>query len=363
MMAKDIIYDEAVKASIRSTIGPSKRSKILSAIFEIFVWLCVNSVLGTMNFLLISFYSQESIYKIFISAQITTHAACLFIELSMRSVGTKLHEFFRDRGSIRLSYVSVVIVSTVFGLIGLNVGAELHEKILGFDAYGHGGFFNAILGTLAIGIYISAFDRWLRNSREKQQLMETELQAARYLILQDRMRPHFLFNALNTIHSMLAFDASQADVALRTLSGIYRYLLGPSTQALVSFAEEWTFTKDYIEFQRLRYSDRLVLKISESGKLDGIKIPPLSIQPLVENAFKHGLEKMTDGDLILEIEAHEIPGGCVVRISDNGPGLTANQGKSVSLQNILHRIQYHYEKSKLTLERQNHRTVLELNIQ
>lgn len=104
--------------------------------------------------------------------------------------------------------------------------------------------------------------------------MVREHREARYKILQERMSPHFLFNALNTIHALLAKDPASADKAVLKLAHNYRYILNHSFKKVVDFDEEWDFVINYLSLEELFYRDHLTVTTEKVGTFHDIEIPP-----------------------------------------------------------------------------------------
>ncbi len=360
----------------------------MSVFVKLLGWLVVNTTLGIMNALLISFYSPEPLPRVFAVAQLNTHTICALIEISIYTLGIRLYEGGRRRGRPVPAFFLVLGVAMLAGLIGVYFGALLSRSLLDFDPLAHGQqqFFSVIYGSILVAIIITAIDRWGRSMAQRKLQLETALQEARLKSLQYRMRPHFLFNTLNTIHATLRRDPGKADRALMMLAGNYRFILETAENALIDFAEEWEFTRSYIELEHLRFADRLTLRLSagpqdedafDEGRAEqaatarekapspervresfaGVRIPPLSIQPLVENAFIHGVRRLREDGLI-EITARREESWVHVRVRDNGPApdwahdpalLLRGEG---TLPHIKERIQHYYpRRSDLTIRR------------
>ncbi|HOO70871.1 MAG TPA: AAA family ATPase [Spirochaetota bacterium] len=168
--------------------------------------------------------------------------------------------------------------------------------------------------------------------------------------LQDRMKPHFFFNAINTVHALISGDPKLAEESIIILADIYRYLLDHSFESEVPFTEEWNFSMSYIEFEKIRFPKILACTVKIKGNFDGLKVPPLTVQPLVENAIKHGIRQKT-GKGLLAVTALRNRNGFTVEVTDNGPGPQGDDLFSRSLGNIRDRLRYLYPGSGLTLER------------
>ena len=126
-----------------------------------------------------------------------------------------------------------------------------------------------------------------RESREavlQQQVTEAELRA-----LRAQINPHFLFNSLNTIADLVVRDAARAEAMTLRLAGVFRHVLANSSRPLTTIRDEIEFLRTYLYIEEVRFGDRLHVEIEMSPEVAGAEIPSLILQPLVENALKHGL--------------------------------------------------------------------------
>jgi len=174
--------------------------------------------------------------------------------------------------------------------------------------------------------------------------------AAEFKLLQKRMSPHFLFNALNSIHSLLIRKPDEADTALIKLANNYRFLMDISMKELIPFNEEWKFLQNYIDLEMIRFGDTINFHINNSGQLNHELIPPLTIQPLVENAIKHGLRNKAEGGTI-SITTKKKGSIVTISVKDDGVGLNNDDLFSRSLGNINKRLRHHYPDSNVHIEK------------
>lgn len=176
----------------------------------------------------------------------------------------------------------------------------------------------------------------------------SEHQELKYKLLQDRMSPHFLFNVLNSIYVFMEMDIEKAKKSLLIISDVYRYLTYQSTESLIEFDEEWEFVCNYLELQKLLYEDMLLVEIYKEGDFSNVFIPPMIIQPLVENSFKHGVMNINNtGRIAITVEKQS--NHIAIRVSDNGPGLNGEADYSKSLGNIVQRLGFNYDNVALNV--------------
>ncbi|MCP4137088.1 MAG: AAA family ATPase [bacterium] len=173
-----------------------------------------------------------------------------------------------------------------------------------------------------------------------------EHKEAKYKLLQERMNPHFLFNALNTIHAYVQVKPEKAADALQKLSENYRFLMDKSLLSIISFEDEWQFVKNYLDMESLRFGYRMSAEMEKKGVFEDVEVPPLCIQPLVENSMKHGLRDMK-GKGYIKVFAERAGNRVTVEVLDNGIGLTKKDIYSRSLGNILKRLKYYYADASL----------------
>lgn len=175
--------------------------------------------------------------------------------------------------------------------------------------------------------------------REEQ---DSLLRNAEIATLRAQINPHFLFNALNALNAIIPAEAPDARKTLLNLADIFRYSLN-SKQQLVSLADEIEIVEAYLQIERLRLADRLTTRIEIDERVRFIRVPALSIQPLVENAVKHGVSRKAKGGEV-QVVAREEEGGLRVEVTDNGPGFDTRvqRGQGHGLRSVERRLQLCY---------------------
>lgn len=175
--------------------------------------------------------------------------------------------------------------------------------------------FHSSLPTYWLILFVSwALDYALRAARLKASLTEARLDA-----LKTQLNPHFLFNTLNSISSLMYTDIEAADRMMARLSALLRSTIHNNGAQEVTLREELEFVDRYLEIEKIRFEERLRVRVDvEPGAMDGL-VPAFSLQPLVENAVKHGIGPLESGGS-LAIEGRRANGRLVVRITDDGAG-------------------------------------------
>jgi LytS/YehU family sensor histidine kinase len=142
---------------------------------------------------------------------------------------------------------------------------------------------------------------------------------ARLRSLESRIHPHFLFNTLNSISSLIAVNPPRAEQILGRLAALLRASLDNSNQPLIPLRQELAMVESYMDIETVRFGDKLRSSVEVPAELQDAKVPPMSVQSLVENAVKHGITPLSGGGEIL-VTASAENGGLRVEVRDTGPG-------------------------------------------
>ncbi len=212
-----------------------------------------------------------------------------------------------------------------------------------------------IFGTLAVWhfhdedrrIVAEAEVRAERLARTEQEALATHAELAR---LQAQIEPHFLFNTLSNVVSLIDTDAAAARSMLLDLTALLRTSLARSRRTDVSLAEELELLRAYLGIMAIRMGERLRWKIDADDDILAAHLPPLLVQPLVENAIRHGLEPRTEGGSLV-IRCRRTGTAMLIEVEDSGRGFGAAGAEGVGLTNVRERLQSCYgDKAALTLE-------------
>jgi two-component sensor histidine kinase len=194
-----------------------------------------------------------------------------------------------------------------YGRMPLRYAMELPGELIGFA-----------MVVMALWLSDSVTDQ--RRQAVREVTLERALVESRLRTLQLQLQPHFLFNALNTIASTLHVDAMLADRLIGRLADLLRASYRADETALVPFRDELALLHAYAELMHARFGERLTLTIDRGTVSDDTLVPPLLLQPLVENAVRHGrLER--DGVAEIAVEAHTSEDYVTVRVFDDGTGM------------------------------------------
>lgn len=204
----------------------------------------------------------------------------------------------------------------------------------------------------------------LAESRNLQ--LESSLIKAQMSALKNQLHPHFLFNSFNTISALMEEDIELSQRMIAKLAALLRMILKNGEAAFVSLEEELELAKLYLEVEQIRFKGRLVTRYSIDSSTKKIKVPTLLLQPIVENAIKHGFYKKLD-ECEISIRTYRQEDFLIIEIADNGGGSKNESTFSfgLGLKNVEERLKVAYEdKYELQASRMSYKNgfVVEIRI-
>lgn len=203
--------------------------------------------------------------------------------------------------------------------------------------------FTGTLQYIAFTSFFVAFIYYQNYLNQQKALNRAKLDA-----LMMQLRPHFLFNTLNSIASLIDIDAKSAQKMVLQLSKLMRQVLNKEGRDLVTLAEEIQFLRHYMDIESIRFKDRLLVQFDIAEQTLQAKIPSLLLQPIVENAVKHGVNKRIEDarlDICSRLLQQNNSTWLELQVKDNGPGFDQNgqdPKNGVGLENVKNRLQQHY---------------------
>jgi sensor histidine kinase YesM len=229
--------------------------------------------------------------------------------------------------------------------------------------------FLTILAGVSIGIYTTLRKRLEETTlelrtreleRERAFKLATEAQLAS---LESRIHPHFLFNTLNSISSLIPEDPARAERLVEQIAALLRFSLDANHSGLVPLERELKIVGDYLQIERARFGDRLRYQLDVPAELNQSQIPPLALQTLVENSVKYAIAPERAGGEI-RITATRSNGACRLEVSDSGPAFRLESAAAGhGLDNLKGRLSALFgTQAALTLERAGGRNKLILSV-
>ena len=229
--------------------------------------------------------------------------------------------------SIVFVFLKVAAYAPLFHLLNPGIDRTYFNILLG-------GFYADMLAYWAAVGVIHAIEYYVQTAR-----LDGALRAAELENLRAQLQPHFLFNTLQSISTLIHRDQPAADRMLTDLSGLLRLSLRNTATQEVSLREELSFLELYLAIMRVRFGDRLVIAVDAPESLMDARVPSLVLQPIVENAIRHGMADRPD---IGHVTVRATRDGDVLRleVTDDGPGLASmpTSGNGIGLGNTRERI-------------------------
>lgn len=309
----------------------------------------------------LSWWLSEVVVTIFITVGITyptLHALYRGIELALPAATAKRMSAWRDWHDWRdwRAGVFVSVVGISGALLGGAMALTLTGRMLHVDAWG---FFAAqpqIARNFLLLTVLIMFINWLwvrlHTKRQAQKLQATESQLR---LLQAQIEPHFLFNTLANVQSLMDHDTQRARLMLEAFTEYLRASLSQLRNSDCTLDDELAMAQSYLSLLQIRMDQRLRFVIEADNPARAAIVPPLLLQPLVENAIHHGLEPKIEGGQVC-ISASVKDGRLKICVDDDGLGLNAprrggRSGHGVALENIRTRLKTRYaDNANLSLQ-------------
>lgn len=253
--------------------------------------------------------------------------------------------------TLRAKGVENTFIEWLITVSCLTLGLSLTNQLLGIVFGNHDFMGNFVFfGGLSWGTPIYFIARYIESrgkiSREKQARKQAQLQTLRY-----QLNPHFMFNSLNTISAYIHSNPDLADEVLHELADILRYSLDTGEESSVSLQQELTIINKYLNIEKARFGERLTVNFDIPPELLNTQVPPLILQPIIENSIKHNAKQT---ELTITVKAKKNAQQVLqIFISDNGSGfnddvLIQGFGKGVGMKNLQQRMQQQ-SQGKVTL--------------
>ncbi|MFZ1905194.1 MAG: histidine kinase [Steroidobacteraceae bacterium] len=196
----------------------------------------------------------------------------------------------------------------------------------------------ATLFALWLVIYFVALSiRRRRDAELRQSELTRSLQQAELRLLKAQLNPHFLFNALNTVRSLIADNPKVAQIIVTRFANTLRYALSAGQHEIVPLSKELEIARDYLEIESLRLEDRLSVDYSVSEEAAAVGIPAMLLQTLVENAIKHGIAELPRGGRV-KVDAVVRDGTLLLEVMNSRPADVVRAAEGTGLRNSAERL-------------------------
>ena len=295
---------------------------------------------GALGLLLLSWFVQRLVLPKFavvpvamLGVVLFTAVGCLGAQTLLLAIGFVVPRHFWPEYFHTLRVA--MLLAIVFGL-----GALLHALLLG---------------------QVQEMKEKLREKEAAEEHARKLAVEARLRSLESRIHPHFLFNTLNSISSLIAVNPSRAEQIVGRLATLLRASLDTSKQPLIPLQQELAMVESYVDIERVRFGDKLRGSVDVPAELQNATVPPMSVQALVENAVKHGIAPCSGGGEV-RVTASADDGSLRIEVRDTGPGfdLTAIPAGH-GLDNLVERLDALFgEKARLNVFRKDGHSVVEM---
>ena len=222
-----------------------------------------------------------------------------------------------------IAIMKVVLDAYVQPLIGgypANLAYKLHTNLVTYAS---------VVAVIQAALYYRKYrERELKASQLEARLAQSQLE-----VLKSELHPHFLFNTLHAISTLMHRDVGAADRMLARLSDLLRYLLEHIGQQETTLKAELEFLTLYIEIEQMRFGDRLSVDVDAAPETLDLAVPAFLLQPLVENAIRHAVAPRAAGGSV-EIQASRLGDTLRIEVRDDGPGFPAGQAGQAGLAGL-----------------------------
>jgi sensor histidine kinase YesM len=339
---------DAIRQSWQSWWSPSFRKKGPQWLQYVWTFLFNTAVAVVLTLVAWSFAGRSNPVQLlkwnFVIAQAIGFTIHLLFEVSARLLGSARIEAFSVSQRVAF-YGGIPVLGCMVGYwVGLSLlGVNVARIVQGAP--------RVALAIILISIIFSTFwYRYMANKtllakaeaereRERSRVAELQRQAidAQLRSLQAQIEPHFLFNTLANVVSLIDAAPDKARLMLERLIELLRASLAASRSERTTLGQEAALVTAYLDILSIRMGERLHYTIDVPNELTEVRIPPLSLQPLVENAIEHGLEPKLDGGSV-RLAARSASGALQLEVEDDGLGFAPRDESGVGLSNLRERL-------------------------
>ncbi len=327
----------------------------------IIVGLLIGGILNVLTYILSNGWRTERVIITFLVSYMITMSITNTIALSQAITHKKFKKKWNEPAIYYLALLVGMLIGTelTFFFISLlyNQPFQLftHINDLKFNL-----FMAVIVGTI---VYVNSvqkdkYELELKDSEFKLAKLNQLKTNAELQALQSKINPHFLYNALNSITSLIHDKPNEAEEMTIKLSKLFRYSLNTQEVNFATLAEEIEIVKLYLDIEKIRFQHKLLINIDVPTDLHAIKIPRFLIQPLIENAIKHGINKLKEGGEI-SLTCKLIEDKLHISIHDNGPKFDTEYQAGYGLQSTFDKLNLLYaDKFEVNINNGTYKEVL-----
>lgn len=249
--------------------------------------------------------------------------------------------------AIILVLMNLIITNLIYYTVLVSfMGFSIHDAYADFKPYILNSFLIRFLDIIIIGIVLKIIGTFQSVQKQKLKVisLENELHLSQLEALRNQLDPHFLFNSLHTLNTLIGYDDKKAKSMVIKVTNLLRKILEKREQQMITFKEELEYFTNYLEIEEERFHDRLEVSISIDENTKEILVPTLILQPLIENSFKHGIAQIEDKG-ILRLTATLKDDFFIIKLINSIPKsnlYVVTNSTKVGLSNLQQRLQQVY---------------------
>jgi sensor histidine kinase YesM len=242
-----------------------------------------------------------------------------------------------------------IVFSAVVSVIGGSIGWIINHFLFGFNVTHPVLFFIMIfLVTLFTAFAFQSYLSWkeaneaLAKKKEAEQNLIQLKTKAELDAIRSKLNPHFLFNTMNSVMSLIHSDPRKAEEMLQKFSDLLRNIQQINKKEFIELSEEIEIVDEYLSIEKIRFDKKLIYKIMVDDEIKKVPVPAMILQPVVENSIKHGISSGESGNIIISAQK-ATPGNIILKVSDSGNGfLDSGTGNGFGLSGIKERLELIY---------------------
>lgn len=314
-------------------------------------WICQISGWGVYSMLLLSliyiFGGSDVITTDIIIVQVIIYIALILFSHLFRIYIKRNNWVSLSIGKVAFRAIAGAFITTVAAQTLIHIMLYLLAPLmqpLSIQSFSWTGFLGYVFNVFLImslwtAVYLGViYSRKNRKNEIEKLELKAALQEAELAILKNQVNPHFLFNALNNIRSLILSNPEKARKMVTHISELLRYSIQFNAAEKVTLSQELEIVKDYLQLESIQFNNRLSYDFSIDENAMNAKIPPMAIQLLVENAIKHGISQLASGGNI-SIGASMMDDHLKIEVTNDGQLKETSKREGIGLKNLIERLQ------------------------
>jgi len=307
-----------------------------------YIGTILSLVLGTL-----SFWAKDRLpidYFYFLMTVISLIGAYLIAYYIVELTGFKSYWTIKTNKTIAFFTAIGVLV------FGINMSNKIDEELPSFWVVNGNKWLTDVFAGIIALLFFYVIVSWIFKQWKSIQTLKNEKSSAELALLKNQINPHFFFNTLNNLYSLIKSDPDTAQEYVLKLSDMMRFTIYKGKEEMVSIQDEVTYLSNFIELQTARYHKKIEIDFRQNIENKEALIPPLLFIILSENAFKHGVESLVDNAFV-HIELTESVAGITFFIQNNFDSDELSKTSGIGLKNLKDRLHLLYQNThNLTFE-------------